>query len=59
MAAVAELADTDTGRTPPQDLDAERSVLGALLLDTQVLPEIIENLFVHHGLSVKKTPRSL
>jgi hypothetical protein len=27
--------------------------------NVSVEPEIIENLFVHHGLSVKKTPRSL
>ncbi|MCK5688975.1 replicative DNA helicase, partial [Myxococcota bacterium] len=31
-----------SGRLPPQDLDAERSVLGAIMLDSSVLAEAIE-----------------
>ena len=32
------------GRIPPQDLEAERSLLGAILLDDAAFPEILEKL---------------
>ena len=31
------------GRIPPQDIDAERSLLGAILIDSNVFPEILES----------------
>lgn len=35
---------TSAGRVPPQDLEAEKSLLGALLLSDAALPEVLENL---------------
>ena len=32
------------GRVPPQDLDAERSVLGAMLLEKEALNEVFQSL---------------
>lgn len=40
---------------PPQNLEAERSVLGAILLDTEVLPEIAEILLPEHFYSPQHT----
>ncbi len=31
----------DGGRVPPQDIDAEKSLLGALMLNSDVLPEVL------------------
>ena len=40
-------------RTPPQDLDAERSVLGAMMLSTDAIAEVSEilrpNVFYYTG----------
>ena len=33
-----------SGRIPPQDLEAERSLLGAILLDDSAFPEVIEKI---------------
>lgn len=33
----------DVGRVPPQDLEAERSVLGAILLSSEVLDDVLMN----------------
>ena len=32
----------DSGRIPPQDIDAEKSLLGAILLSDAAFPEISE-----------------
>lgn len=33
----------DAGRVPPQDLDAERSVLGAMLLSSEIIDDVLLN----------------
>lgn len=40
--ASAEYLATRPGRLPPQDIDAERSVLGAMLLETTAVGEVLQ-----------------
>lgn len=37
-------APKTTGRVPPQDLDAEKSLLGAILLSSDALPDVMERI---------------
>lgn len=45
---MAPLADLLTSKTPPQNLEAERAVLGALLLEPGAWPRILERLTAEH-----------
>ena len=38
---VTHSKSSDAGRVPPQDLDAEKSLLGAILLSEDVLPDVL------------------
>ena len=40
--ALTTAADAGLDRLPPQSLEAEQSVLGAVLLDNAVLPRVVE-----------------
>ncbi|TMB32120.1 MAG: hypothetical protein E6J61_08190, partial [Deltaproteobacteria bacterium] len=42
LEAVRPLAAVSHGRLPPQNLDAERSVLGGILLDNAAINDVIE-----------------
>ena len=37
----ATRSNKDGGRVPPQDIVAEKSVLGAIIIDNDVLPEVL------------------
>jgi replicative DNA helicase len=39
---MGEYGPSEVGRTPPHNLDAERSLLGALLIDPERIPEVSE-----------------
>jgi replicative DNA helicase len=47
MAAAAPAVDI-TGRLPPQDLDAERSVLGSVLLSNDAIDEVLQHIHADH-----------
>ena len=34
-------SNQSSGRVPPQDIDAEKSLLGALMLKDEIFPEIL------------------
>lgn len=38
------MADNTSSRRPPQNIDAEKSVLGAMLIDNDVIPVVLESL---------------
>ena len=42
MSATASVVPLPHGRVPPHNLDAERSVLGGILLDSQAFAEVVE-----------------
>ena len=42
MARVAKIAVESKGRIPPQNLDAEQSVLGGILVDSEALNKIVD-----------------
>ena len=36
-------SEKNTGKVPPQNIDAEKSLLGAILIDEEDLIDVIEN----------------
>ena len=48
MAVVAQSAAAVAGKVPPQDLDAERSVLGSMLLSNAAIDDVLLHLRTEH-----------
>ena len=44
MSAKAKNTETAGGKVPPQNLDAEKSLLGAVLIDEEVLADVSDKL---------------
>src|SRR5919108_325862 len=42
VSATASVVPLPHGRVPPHNLDAERSLLGGILLDSEAFPEVVE-----------------
>ena len=42
MSVPANVVALPHGRVPPHNLDAEKSLLGGILLDTEAFPEVVE-----------------